>query len=312
MWLENNYVRKVPPEECRIKKAYYLPIFVVVDMERESTKTRVVCDGKVKFNNKSLNDAVMSGPSMIRDPRITLTRFRMRNVAFTADVSQMFLRVYMKEEDRPFHRFLHTETLGGVPEEYEFLVHSFGNPGSPTVAITAARMHAELHQKKFPRAAETIIESTHVDDSLDSFDTFEEAVEVAKACKKIHDEIGMNLRKFASNSACFMKHIAQEDWAKGYSLLNGLDFNLEMPNKKALGLHWDTKNDILTFEDISEVIVEKKSRNTKKLKKYKYNYKKIDITDLLKSVRSFGVYITVYNPGKRVTTRMLENQQRLG
>ena len=66
-WLSKGYVRIVPKEECLLPDAYYLPIFGVFKTERESTKVRVVVDAKAKYNNKSLNDGVLSGPKLIND-----------------------------------------------------------------------------------------------------------------------------------------------------------------------------------------------------------------------------------------------------
>jgi hypothetical protein len=41
--------------------------------------------------------------------------FRRFNTAITADVSEMFLRIQMPEEDRKYHRFLHSKTRKATP-----------------------------------------------------------------------------------------------------------------------------------------------------------------------------------------------------
>jgi hypothetical protein len=96
------------------------------------------------------------------------------------DVSKMFLQISLAEKDRKYHRFLWTPDKSKEPEEYEFKVHCFGNAGSPSVAISVVRDYAKKNQKRFPRAADAILNATHVDDTLDSFETIEEAIKTAK------------------------------------------------------------------------------------------------------------------------------------
>ena len=62
-----------------------------------------------------------------------LLRFRRYLYAVQADISQMFLQVLLRAEDRKFHRFLWWENNHLII--YEFLRHLFGNAGSPAVAI---------------------------------------------------------------------------------------------------------------------------------------------------------------------------------
>jgi hypothetical protein len=248
MWLNNNYVRKVPSEECRPRFAFYLPIFTVVDMSRQSTKARIVANCKAKFNNKSLNDAVLSGPCLIQDVSLTLTSFRESNKAFLGDLTQMFLRVWMRPEDRVYHRFLHSPTLGGPPQEMEFLVHCFGNAGSPAIAISVLRHHAEKNKQKYPLAYPLIMDSTHVDDILGSFDTTEKAIVAAKELKALTSSCGMHLTKFAANDEDIMKTIDQKDWSKEYNII-GENQLINMPTKKVLGLLWNSERDVFTFPD---------------------------------------------------------------
>jgi hypothetical protein len=129
----------------------------------------VVTDGKAEFRNFSLNKAILAGPCWIKDLTLTLSRFRRFSYAMMGDVSKMFLQVKLAEPDRVYHRFLWTPDPNKEPEEYEFQVHCFGNAGSPSVAISVVRDYAKKNKKRFPRAAEAILNSTHVDDTLDSF-----------------------------------------------------------------------------------------------------------------------------------------------
>ena len=246
-WEQKGYVRKVPPEEQKPLIAFYLPIFPVCRWDKPTTKVRVVVDAKAKFNNKSLNDGILAGPKFGNDVLPVLNRMRAKPIAIGCDIKEMFLQIGLAEPDRKFHRFLHRKSPGDRIQEYEFLVHSFGNTGSPTVANFTIQSHAKKYQDVFPRAVETITKSTLVDDSLDSFDTAEEAIAVAQQMIEIYGSIGMNLTKFCSNSPEFIATIPSEVRAQGFELL-GPSTESEFPNLKVLGVKWDPVKDILTFD----------------------------------------------------------------
>jgi transposase InsO family protein len=264
-WLDQGYIREVPEAEARPRTAYYLPIFVVTKKEGDIVKYRVVTDCKAKFNNKSLNDAVLPGPCAIPDMTLTLTRFRHKNVAVVADVARMFLQVALPPEDRRYHRFLHAFNPDEPPKEYEFLVHVFGNAGSPTVSTTVVRNYAQICKDRYPNAAEIILKNTHVDDTLASYDSEAEAVSTSREVKTIFSEIGMNWRKLSSNSKAVLRAFLESEWAKEHKqLLMGESFELCMPTKKVLGIDWDTQEDMLVSSSVGEVLLSKPVSNTKR------------------------------------------------
>ena len=78
----------------------------MIKEDRVTTKVRVVFDAAAKQDGKSLNDATWPGPKLQRDLVDVLTRFRWAPVALSADISEMFLQVELKDKDRPYHRFL--------------------------------------------------------------------------------------------------------------------------------------------------------------------------------------------------------------
>ena len=56
----------------------YLPLLVVVNLERESTKVRVCLDSKTKFWGLNLNDVLFQGKYEVNDLFPTITMFRCR------------------------------------------------------------------------------------------------------------------------------------------------------------------------------------------------------------------------------------------
>ena len=108
---EKGYIKAVPKSEA--SDQWFLPHFPVIRPDKNTTKIRAVFDAAMKYNGKSLNDATRSGPKLQREIVDVLTRFRRAPVALSSDISEMFLQVGIREEDRKYHRFLwrnfHTE-----------------------------------------------------------------------------------------------------------------------------------------------------------------------------------------------------------
>ena len=85
------------------------------------------------------------------------------------DITEMYLRIEVAPKDRPYQRFLwRTLNQERAPDEYEFNRVVFGVNSSPFQAQFVALTHAEKHKDEFPMAAETVLKSTYMDDSMDS------------------------------------------------------------------------------------------------------------------------------------------------
>ena len=117
---------------------------------------------KPSSNGKSLNDCVSTGPNLMNDLPLVLTRFRRKPIAVGADVASMFLQVRLRKQDRPLLRFLWTRPGTSQPVEYEHCVHIFGAACSPVAAMFCAQEAAREKADQYPRAAESILDSTIV------------------------------------------------------------------------------------------------------------------------------------------------------
>ena len=98
--LEKGHAEVAPPlqegEQC-----WYLPIFGVYHPKKPN-QVRVVFDSSAKYENVSLNDALMTGPDMMNSLLGILLRFRKEKVAVTADIEKMFYGFHVKKEHRNF------------------------------------------------------------------------------------------------------------------------------------------------------------------------------------------------------------------
>ena len=119
------------------------------------------------------------------------------------------MRISVRPEDRDFLRFLWTD--GEKMGCWRFKKLIFGVADSPFLAIATVREHAKTFQKRFPKAAETILSYMYIDDLITSVDNEEEAVQLTCDIRELMQLAGMRLRKWASNAEKVIINIPTED-----------------------------------------------------------------------------------------------------
>ena len=103
-------------------------------------------DGSAPLEGKSLDTEALTGPKLQSDVSDILVKFRKETVAMAVDISQMYHKLVLREEDRPLHRFLWREMdLRKEPEVYEFLRFILGGCYCPFCAQFTWQKHSELH-----------------------------------------------------------------------------------------------------------------------------------------------------------------------
>jgi len=242
-YVKRGYIRKVSPEEKAPDEVWYLPHFPILRPDKATTKTRIVFDASARCKDISLNDIVYQGPKLQQDLFTVLLRFRRDPIALMCDIKEMYLQIKLKPEDRPYHRFLWRELeTERAPDVFEFERVVFGVASSPFLAQFVAQYHAQQHQQEHPLAAETILQSTYMDDSMDSMPNIETAIELYKQLSQLWSSAGMHARKWLSNSQEVLRAIPTEDCATEVDLDHG-----ELPVTKTLGVSWSPKEDEFKF-----------------------------------------------------------------
>jgi hypothetical protein len=257
-YLQKGYIRKVTCEEnthTEVHMKWYLPHFPVVRLDKDSTKVRIVFDASAKIKGVSLNDFIHEGPKLQNELFNVILRFRKHPVAVICDISEMYLQIGLRPEDRPFHRFLWKSEIT-PPEVYEFNRVVFGVNASPFLAMFVSRKNAELYKSDFPLAAETVLLSTYMDDSMDSVLDEETGIQLYTELSALWQKAGMFAKKWLSNSTAVMEQIPLEDRAKEVDLNCG-----HLPTKKTLGVMWQAEEDVFTFKvhlDVSSDVYTKR------------------------------------------------------
>ena len=134
------------------------------------------------------------GPKLMSDLPVVLLRFRRYSVAIAGDISEMFLQIEMEPEDRPFHRIL-TEDPKGKVVELEAERFIFGDSGAVNASVGTIFVHALSYIEKMPATVDTVINSTIIDDHIDSRKTKEDAVNLVEDLKDMYADAGMTVRK---------------------------------------------------------------------------------------------------------------------
>ena len=94
------YIRKLEPGEIDGGPSWYLPHFLVVREDKETTKVRIVYDSAARYEEVSFNDTMLPEPKLQQDVFDVLLRFRSNPVTLVAELTEMFSQVIMAKQDR--------------------------------------------------------------------------------------------------------------------------------------------------------------------------------------------------------------------
>ena len=244
---DRDHAEVAPPlqegQEC-----WYLPAFGVYHPQKPG-QIRVVFDSSAQKQGISLNDVLLSGPDLNNSLQGVLLRFRREQVAVMTDIEQMFHSFVVREDHRDFLRFLWYRDNDTSKEiiEYRMRVHVFGNSPSPAVAMYGLRRAAAFGEEEYGSDAKHFVEREfYVDDGLLSMPTAEGAIDLLSRTQEMLAISNLRLHKIASNSKEVMEAFPTEDRAKA---LKDLDLDVDpAPIQRSLGLHWELKRDIFTFQ----------------------------------------------------------------
>ena len=231
----------MPHTENEPKNPWCLPHFPVCRPERLTTKTTIVFDASAKFQGKSLNDHILPGPKLQTNLFDVLLRFRRSPVAIACDVSEVYLQIRIPPEDRPKFRFLWRNLeVDRDPDLYA---------SAPFRTQFVSQENARIHDEKFTLAAETVIKSTYMDDSLDSTRDNAKAVQLSHLLQGLWEKAGMKARKWLSNSPEVLKVIPQELGAFEIDLnYNALQLTKTFENL------WSAQEDVFSFHVATPVV----------------------------------------------------------
>ena len=131
-------------------------------------------------------------------------------------------------------------------DEYEFNRVVFGINSSPFQAKFVAQTHEEKHRDEFPMAAETVLNSTYMDDSMDSVADESQGIKLYEELNQLWSKAGMQAHKWLSNSTKVLERIPV-----GITALEVHIASNGLPMVKTLGVTWLPEEDVFTFSQPS-------------------------------------------------------------
>ena len=237
---------------------HFLPHRAVVKSDKTTSKVRIVFDASAKSaDSPSLNDCLVTGPSLTPALLGVLLRFRAHNVAIVGDVEKAFHQISVHPDDRDFLSFLWFANPNEIDfdnfennelVQYRLCRVLFGATSSPFILSGTIISHVENYAHADAEFSRKLLESLHVDDLNTGTVTVEQGFQFFTQAKQTLKDASFNLRKFQSNSIELENMIAAYD---------PTCMNTEN-SPKILGLKWDKINDtfIFDFQDISTHVIE--------------------------------------------------------
>ena len=180
------------------------------------------------------------------------------------DIKQAFSQVEIAEEHRDFVRFLWFKDINDTPRKIislRFTRVVFGLTSSTFLLNGTIKIHVSkyLPVPHYTDIVKKLLLNLYVDDSTNSFDTIETAIEFYEKSKSCLKEANFELRKWATNSFEMKKLIdsnennsrSKMDISESETYAENL-FGSSSVYRKVLGLNWDTGADdfIFDFENI--------------------------------------------------------------
>ena len=233
----------VPAEELYKPpgQTFYMPVHGIIKESSSTTSLRAVFDASARTSTGvSLNDQLMTGPTLHPPLTAVLTHFRTHYIAFNGDISKMFRGVVLHPSERDYHRFLLRSDQGAL-EDWRMCRLTFGVKSSPYIATQVLQQAASEYAHKYPAASRCLLNDFYVDDCLTGAPTLLAAQNLQHQICSLFEEVGMLLRKWRSNSSAFIQATPEELCdASSKEVAIAKD---PTDHGKALCVHWDTQTD---------------------------------------------------------------------
>lgn len=227
-----------------LSNSYFLPHHGVFKNDSSTTKLRVVFDGSSHIKgHKSLNEELSPGPALQNDITEILTKWRRHKIAFSADIEKMFRQIDVCPEHRQFQQILWRFDPYEDISIYRLNTVTYGTTSAPYLAIRVLRQLAEDYKNEFPKAANSLLTDSYVDDILSGADSLDDAMLLHKSLCNLLGKGGCNLRKWTTNSKDLLDFIPEDHRESSQTISFDRDNVV-----KTLGIQWNTNCDTFSFK----------------------------------------------------------------
>lgn len=232
---KKGYIVEVSDDK-KYENAFYIPHFPIVKEQKIRSKVRIVFDAAAKYNGKSLNDRLYTGPKFQQDIFKIMINFRKFRFGLLCDLSEMYLQIGLATDDRRFCRFIWQDKF------YEWTHTVFGRRDSPFIALHVVKGNAQKFEERYLVTSKIIQNCMYVDDLAASCKSEGELSDLIDQITEIFAFAGMKVHKWNENSREILRSISDELKAQTVDILKD-----DLPTTTTLGLSWDAQRDVLFF-----------------------------------------------------------------
>ena len=211
-WLKEASFVEIPNSPSDL--GFYIPHFMVIRLDKTTTKYRLVMHGAMEFQGHSINHFLESGSNQINNLFHILLRLRREQYVLTGDVESMFMRIKVRESDCPALRIFFRESPKEPLRVLEGRKHLFGLTCSPFVAVMTMKYHAEAKRSELPVAREIVVNDMMVDDFCISGASLAHLARARQEMEELCASMGMRIHKYASNHPILLEGLGEKDIAK--------------------------------------------------------------------------------------------------
>lgn len=224
------------------EESFYLPHHAVIKNTSTTTKLRVVFDASARSSSGiSLNDKMLTGPTIQQDLWTILLRWRKHKFAFTADIEKMYRQIMITPEHQQFQRILWRPDRMRPIQEHVLTTVTYGTNSAPYLAIRTLQQLAQDEQTNYPMASRIAKEDFYVDDLLSGASTIQEAVNIRNELINLLNSGKFKLRKWS----CNCEHVLK-DMPEDYKEFGSRSISDE--TIKTLGIWWNPTTDNFEFK----------------------------------------------------------------
>ncbi|XP_015514777.2 uncharacterized protein LOC107220623 [Neodiprion lecontei] len=218
---------------------YYMPHHPVIKASSTTTKVRVVFDASAKSEKGiSLNDVLLTGPTIQDNLFTILLRFRIYVYAMTSDIAQMYRQICVHSDYHKFQRILyyHNNTIS----TYELRRVTFGVSAAPFLATRTVNRLADDEAHNFPKASQVLKRDFYVDNLLTGANSLTEILQLRDEIIQLVRKGGFELRQWASNHQHALDNLDERTLDLDGAINNN-------PISKTLGIAWNSLTDSFIY-----------------------------------------------------------------
>ena len=182
----------------------------------------------------------MVGPKIQKDLFSILVRFRLHQVALSADIAKMYRQVELDKEDKDYHRLLWKDPNSEAIETYRMTRVTYGIASSSFHSIRPLQVLAEETTNTKLRLSLT---DMYVDDLLTGCEDSEAAEKLQDAIITLLASAGFDIRKWVSSDSKLVSRLAATfRETEDEKIIESEDYAI-----KTLGIRWNPNPDQFGF-----------------------------------------------------------------